>query len=121
MGTDAHAIRLLILDDSQNHAERLVSVLRNAGHATRAHRVTSREDLQESLQQTWDLCLSCPETSYMTAQEACQVISQAHDIPFIMLAEQVDTDMRLLAMRSGMQDTVQRPPKACLPWWSNGS
>lgn len=114
MGTDAHAIRLLILDDSQNHAERLVSILRNAGHATRAHRVTSREDLQESLQQTWDLCLSCPETSYMTAQEACQLISQAHDIPFIMLAEQVDTDTRLLAMRSGMQDTVPAAAESLL-------
>ncbi|CEA05890.1 response regulator receiver modulated diguanylate cyclase/phosphodiesterase [Pseudomonas saudimassiliensis] len=114
MGTDAHAIRLLILDDSQNHAERLVSILRNAGHATRAHRVTSREDLQESLQQTWDLCLSCPETSYITAQEACQLISQAHDIPFIMLAEQVDTDARLLAMRSGMQDTVPAAAESLL-------
>lgn len=106
MGIDAHAIRLLILDDSQNHAERLVSILRNAGHATRAHRITSREDLQESLQQTWDLCLACPDTSYMTAQEACQIISQSHDVPFILLTDQIDTDSRTEAMRCGMQDTV---------------
>src|SRR5690554_3862645 len=106
MGIDAQAIRVLILDDSQNHAERLVSLLRNAGHATRAHRVTSREDLQESLQQTWDLCLACPETSYMTAQEACQIISQSHDVPFILLTDQIDVDTRTEAMRCGMQDTV---------------
>ena len=51
MANDKKAIRLLILDDSQNNAERLVSLLRNAGHATRAHRITSAEDLQECLQQ----------------------------------------------------------------------
>ncbi|WP_193072394.1 EAL domain-containing protein [Pseudomonas sp. FME51] len=106
MGTDAHAIRLLILDDSQNNAERLVSILRNAGHATRAHRITSREDLHESLQQTWDLCLACPETSVMTALEACQIISHSHDVPFILLTDQSDADTRTDALRCGMQDTV---------------
>ena len=70
MAIDTQAIKVLILDDSQNNAERLVSVLRNAGHATRAHRITSVEDLNQSLQQNWDLCLACPETSFMTAQEA---------------------------------------------------
>ncbi|SDS62933.1 response regulator receiver modulated diguanylate cyclase/phosphodiesterase [Halopseudomonas litoralis] len=106
MGTDAAAIKLLILDDSQNNAERLVSILRNAGHATRAHRITSREDLHESLQQTWDLCLACPETSAMTALEACQIISHSHDVPFILLTDQCDADARTDAMRCGMQDTV---------------
>ena len=41
-------IRLLILEDSQNEAERLVSLFRNAGHATRVHRLTSSEDLAET-------------------------------------------------------------------------
>src|SRR5690606_25608666 len=60
----------------------------------------------ESLQQAWDLCLACPETSYMTAQEACQIISQSHDVPFILLTDQIDVDTRTEAMRCGMQDTV---------------
>lgn len=106
MGTDAHAIRLLILDDSQNHAERLVSILRNAGHATRAHRITSMEDLHDCLQQTWDLCFALPETSAMTAQQACLTIKQAHDIPFILLSNPADTESRTEALRQGMQDVV---------------
>jgi len=114
MAIDAHAIRLLILDDSQNNAERLVSILRNAGHATRAHRVSSLEDLQESLQQTWDLCLACPETSFMSAQEACLIISQSHDVPFILLSEQDDLDTRSDALRSGMQDCVPGTADALL-------
>jgi multidomain signaling protein FimX len=114
MATDNSAIRLLILDDSQNDAERLVSVLRNAGHATRAHRISSLEDLQESLQQTWDLCLGLPETSFMSAQEACGLIGTNRDIPFILLLPTVDTEARTEALRSGMQDVVEQGADALL-------
>lgn len=106
MGIDAYAIRLLILDDSQNNAEHLVSILRNAGHATIAHRISSHEDLHSSLQQTWDLCLACPDTSIMTALEAFQIINHAHDVPFILMTDDNDTDTRTAALRCGMQDAV---------------
>lgn len=106
MATEAQAIRVLILDESQNNAERLVSVLRNAGNATRAHRITSVEDLNESLQQNWDLCLACPEVSFMTAQDACRIINQSYDIPFILLSDNDDCESRTDALRAGMQDVV---------------
>ncbi|AQZ94843.1 EAL domain-containing protein [Halopseudomonas phragmitis] len=106
MGTDTNAIRLLILEDSQNNAEHLVSILRNAGHATRAHRISSLEDLQESLQQTWDLCLAIPETSFMSATQACTLIGQARDLPFILLLEEESTEARREALNQGMQDAV---------------
>ncbi len=114
MATDTSAIRLLILDDSQNDAERLVSVLRNAGHATRAHRISSVEDLHESLQQTWDLCLSLPETSFMTAREACELIGAGRDVPFILLAPTLDISSRTEALRAGMQDAVELGADALL-------
>lgn len=106
MGTDTNAIRLLILDDSQNNAERLVSILRNAGHATRAHRITSSEDLHESLQQTWDLCLAVPETSFMTAEDACAMIIQGRDIPFILMTPAHDADTLTHCLSIGMQDAI---------------
>ena len=95
MANDKKAIRLLILDDSQNNAERLVSLLRNAGHATRAHRITSTEDLQECLQQNWDLCLAQPKTSFMSAEDAAALIKrQSRDVPLILLKPGIDIDMR---------------------------
>ncbi|HDZ57039.1 MAG TPA: EAL domain-containing protein [Pseudomonas xinjiangensis] len=106
MGTDTNAIRLLILEDSQNNAERLVSLLRNAGHATRAHRITSAEDLHESLQQTWDLCLAIPATSFMTARDACNMMGQGRDIPFILLMPEANTEALTEALRAGMQDAI---------------
>jgi multidomain signaling protein FimX len=120
MGKEKQAIKLLILDDSQNNAERLVSLLRNAGHATRAHRLTSVEDLQESLQQTWDLCLARPETSFMTAHEAVGLIArQSRDIPFILLTPAPSTELRIDALRAGMQDALSDESDALLTLVAN--
>ena len=49
MAIEKKTIRLLILEDSQNEAERLVSLFRNAGNATRVHRLTSSDDLAEAI------------------------------------------------------------------------
>ena len=115
MANDKKAIRLLILDDSQNNAERLVSLLRNAGHATRAHRITSAEDLQECLQQNWDLCLAQPETSFMTAEDAAALIKrQSRDVPLILLKPGIDIDMRTSALRCGMADALPQDAEALL-------
>ncbi|WP_339843334.1 EAL domain-containing protein [uncultured Halopseudomonas sp.] len=115
MGTDTHAIRLLILDDSQNNAERLVSILRNAGHATRAHRITSVEDLQESLQQNWDLCLAAAETSFMGANDAhAMIIRQSRDIPFVLITSDMTESTRADALIQGMQDAVADSSDALL-------
>ena len=42
-------IRLLILEESQNRAEELIVLLRNAGRATRAHQVKSADELSQVL------------------------------------------------------------------------
>ncbi|MFO7705289.1 MAG: EAL domain-containing protein [Halopseudomonas sp.] len=115
MGTNASAIRLLILEDSQNDAEHLVSLLRNAGHATRAHRITSIEDLQECLLQTWDLCLAVPKTSFMSATEACELMArQSRDIPFVLISPQAGDQERTQGMRSGMRDVIADSAEALL-------
>ena len=49
-------VRLLILDTSQNDAEELVNLLRNAGRATQAQMIDSPEHLSDLLnQRAWDL------------------------------------------------------------------
>ncbi len=52
------AIRLLICSQSPQEAETLTSLLRNAGHATRAHLVQDIDTLKNKLnEQIWDICL----------------------------------------------------------------
>ena len=74
MAIDKKTIRLLILEDSQNEAERLVSLFRNAGHATRVHRLTSSDDLAETLQQTWDLLICAASSEQLDPSEAISAI-----------------------------------------------
>ena len=107
MAIEKKTIRLLILEDSQNEAERLVSLFRNAGHATRVHRLTSSEDLAETLQQTWDLLICAPSSERLDPSEAISAIRrQAKDIPVIQLVEDNDSEIITEALLFGAQDAL---------------
>ncbi|WP_020407560.1 EAL domain-containing response regulator [Hahella ganghwensis] len=101
-------VHLLLLDSSQNDAEKVVSLMRNAGKATRAHRVTSLEDLDESLaEQVWDLFISRESDGEVT-YAACleQIKQQEKDIPFIVLLENFDEETAIGALKQGARDVL---------------
>ncbi|GIZ12860.1 EAL domain-containing protein [Pseudomonas sp. NCCP-436] len=107
MAIERKTIRLLILEDSQNEAERLVSLFRNAGHATRVHRLTSSDDLTLALQQTWDLLICAPSSECLDPAEAITAISRhAKDIPVIQLVEGNEPDAITEALLFGAQDAL---------------
>lgn len=101
-------VHLLILDPSQNDAESLVSLLRNSGKATRAHRITSEEDLEETLKSgNWDLLLARDTDQEFGADEALAMIRRMDkDIPFILLTEDQSRERKVSVMKAGAQDTV---------------
>ena len=107
MAVQRKTIRLLILEDSQNEAERLVSLFRNAGQATRVHRITSGEDLTDALGQTWDLLISAPSSENLEPSDAIAAIRrQAKDIPVIQLIEGNDVDAITEALTLGAQGAL---------------
>ncbi|WP_447594373.1 EAL domain-containing response regulator [Aquipseudomonas campi] len=107
MAIEKKTIRLLILEDSQNEAERLVSLFRNSGHATRVHRITSSDDLLEALQQSWDLLISAPTSENLDPNEAISAIRRlAKDIPVIRLIDGNDSDDITEALSLGAQDAL---------------
>jgi diguanylate cyclase (GGDEF)-like protein/PAS domain S-box-containing protein len=107
MAIEKKTIRLLILEDSQNEAERLVSLFRNAGRATRVHRITSSDNLAEALQQSWDLLISAPSCEHLDPSEAITAIRrQAKDIPVIQLVAGSDSDAITEALMLGAQDAM---------------
>jgi len=107
MPIEKKTIRLLILEDSQNEAERLVSLFRNSGRSTRVHRLTSAEDLQEVLQQSWDLLIAAPSSENLSPNEALATIRRlAKDIPFIQLVEGPDFDTITEAMTLGASSAL---------------
>ncbi|MBC9249169.1 ferrous iron transporter C [Pseudomonas alcaligenes] len=107
MAIEKKTIRLLILEDSQNEAERLVSLFRNAGRATRVHRISSSDNLAEALQQSWDLLISAPTSEHLEPSEAITAIRrQAKDIPVIQLVAGNDSDSITEALMLGAQDAL---------------
>ena len=102
-------VHLLILDPSQNDAESVVSLLRNAGRATRAHRITSEEDLEEALKtSTWDLFLArdMDEQEFGPDDALATIKRMDKDIPFILLTEQADRKRTVDIMKAGAQDAL---------------
>ena len=109
MVTDRKTIRLLILEDSQNEAERIVSLFRNAGHATRVHRITSLDDLNDALKNTWDLCIAAHDSKNLAPLSTLQTIQRtARDISFIQLIKDNSADLRTEMLELGVQDAVPR-------------
>jgi diguanylate cyclase (GGDEF)-like protein len=99
---------LLILDPSQNDAESLVSLLRNSGKATRAHRITSEEDLEDTLKSgNWDLLLARDLEQEFGADDALATVRRMDkDIPFILLTEEESRERTVAVMKAGAQATV---------------
>ena len=101
-------VHLLILDPDQNDAETMVSLLRNSGKATRAHRITSEEDLEEALKSSnWDLLLARDLEQEFGADDALAMVKRMDkDIPFILLTKEPSREREVGIMRAGAQDAV---------------
>ena len=108
MPRETETIHLLMLEPSQNDAEQVVSLLRNAGRATRAHRVTSEEDLLETLNSgTWDLMvIRDAEQDPMPDAAVSHIARLDKDIPAILLTDCEDAERRRAIMEQGAQDAV---------------
>src|SRR5690625_7928216 len=85
-------VRLLILNDSRSEAERLISMLHNAGRPTRAQHVTSEEALAKLLQeQAWDLMIGHDQTSNVNPAMALKQISRLNSDVSVNLLKDYDT------------------------------
>src|SRR5690606_5219916 len=99
-GTD-HALRLMIVDDSVEDAEAIVSTLRNAGIAVRPLRPDSAESLAEMLaDQAVDLVLAAQAATTVTLAQALELIkASGKDLPVVTIVDRVD-DASLTQARS---------------------
>ena len=99
---------LLILEKSQNDAEKMVSLLRNAGIPTRAKRIEDEEQLIEALnEQTWDIFLASESDADFDLDQALKhILSKDRDIPFIILSEHYDSERTVEHLKAGAKDVI---------------
>ena len=102
------ALRLLICSQSPQEAETLTSLLRNAGHATRASLVQNLDTLKSKLsEQVWDICLCEMKLPNLTGKEVlAEIQRQGKDIPTIFFNEDVDSINAERVLKLGAMDLV---------------
>ena len=107
--TDA-ALRLVVVDDSVEDAEAIVSGLRNAGIAIRPQRPASAEELSTLLSgQSVDLVLASRRSQAIPFDEAMQlVLGSGKDIPVMALFEDIDAASVTAALGAGARKIALR-------------
>ena len=108
MTRNKETLFLLVLDKSQNDAEKFVSLLRNAGIATRANRIEDEDSLLAALdEQSWDLFLAREEDADFDLDQALSHIKgKDKDIPVIVLSQDYDPENIVKHMRAGAKDVI---------------
>jgi diguanylate cyclase (GGDEF)-like protein/PAS domain S-box-containing protein len=102
-------LRLLIVDDSAENAEAIVSTLRNSGIAVRPFRPQSPDELVQAVGgQPLDLVLAANAYTIPQSLLTQQVAASGKDIPMILLADQVDAQLLLDASANGMRAIALR-------------
>lgn len=102
-------IRLLILNDSRSEAERLISMLNNAGRPNRAQHVDSEEALTKLLQdQAWDLLIGHDKTTSVEPLTAVRQIKRlSKDVPMILLTDEEGSQAVVEGIKAGAADVVR--------------
>lgn len=100
------ALRVLIVEDSEDDALLVLRELRRGGYAVTSHRVQTREDMMRALKDDlWDVVLSDFSMPQFSAPAALAVLQElALDIPFIIISGTVGEEAAVTAMKAGAHD-----------------
>ncbi|KAB8172345.1 EAL domain-containing protein [Lysobacter maris] len=104
-------LRLLVVDDSVEAAEAIVSMLRNSGIAVRPSRPENADALAQMLTaQPFDIVLVAHDAASVPLEEVMQrVDASGKDLPVLILHDDIDTARLLRAASLGARGVVLRP------------
>lgn len=107
-GKDA-VLRLLIVDDSVEAAEAIVSGLRNTGIAVRPTRPENEDEFEAQLSGAVDLLLVAPAAGTVPFETVLQrVNASGKDLPVVLLADGIDDTLLLQATAAGVRAITLR-------------
>ena len=104
------ALRLMIVDDSVEDAEAIVSSIRNSGIAVRPSRPASADELSQMLgAQTVDLVLAAEQASSVPFCGVMQAVAASgKDIPVVVVCNSIDEASFVGAHEAGARNIVLR-------------
>ena len=103
-------LRILLVEDSPEDAEQVISQLRNAGIVVRPNRVEDADALKAALDESApDLVLQSPKARKLGLAETAQIVARsAKDVVLIQLLDSLTQDAVLKAMQEGARDVALR-------------
>ncbi len=101
-------LRLLIIDDSPDDAERIAGALRRYGYMLKQKRIWDLPGLQSSLKQgKWDAIAGEFSLPYLNAKTVLDTIASANlDLPFIVVTNTINDEDLVKIMRAGARDVI---------------
>ena len=104
------ALKMIIVDDSEDDAEFIQEQIKKAGYELTATRVDSADALQAALAQgDWDLVLSDHSMPGFSASAALRVLEgSGMDIPFIIVSGAIGEELAVALMRLGAHDFIMK-------------
>lgn len=103
-------LRLLLIENAEEDAARVIACFREAGHEPQWRRVTSASSLRVALRaQTWDAVLCRHRLPGLTSLAAIKLLQELDfDLPFIVIADRLDDKTAARALRAGAHDCFAR-------------
>ncbi len=101
-------LHILIVDKSNDEANRFISILRSADFKVDAKLATTEEELQKSISmRNWDLLIAAQNYKKIPAQNIFQRIRRAErDVPVILISGEYDPKALIEGLRLGAVDVV---------------
>ena len=101
-------LHILIVDKSNDEANRFISILRSADFIVEAKLATNEEQLQKTISiRNWDLLLAAQDYSKIPTQNIFQRIRRSErDLPVILISQEYNPKKVIEDMRLGAVDVV---------------
>jgi two-component system sensor histidine kinase UhpB len=110
------ALRILLIEDSEDDAELLLRELRRAGYVPSAKRVASAAEVTTALDsESWDLIISDYVMPGFDGLEALALYRERRlDVPFIVVSGHIGEEIAVSAMQAGADDYLMKDRMARL-------
>lgn len=110
MKLTGQAIRILLVEDSEDDAELLLLELRRGGYAPVARRVVSADEMRAAMEQEqFDLVVSDYVLPGFGGLEALTLFRQRGlQVPFIIVSGHIGEEMAVAAMKAGADDYLMK-------------
>ena len=102
------AIRLLVVEDSEDDAKLVIRMLRRGGFDAQHERVETAAAMEAALRrQSWDAVISDYNMPGFSGLDALRILrSTGFDIPFILISGAVGEEIAVDAMKAGANDYI---------------